>query len=78
MRKKTSFWIGLGLMMMLAGCATTETTKVGQSDVDALNVRLSTLQAQLAEKDAEMAKLQDEIEAMTSVANILAVLADKT
>ncbi len=59
MHKKTSFWISLGLLTMLAGCATTEATKVGQSDIDALNVRLSTLQAQLAEKDAEMAKLEN-------------------
>ncbi|GEM_PF-1082358 len=59
MRKKISFWLGLGLMAALAGCATTEASKVGQSDIDALNVRLSTLQAQLSEKDAEMAKLQN-------------------
>jgi chromosome segregation ATPase len=59
MRKKISLWFGLGLMVVLAGCATTSGTQVGQSDIDALNARLSTLQAQLSEKDSEIAKLQN-------------------
>jgi chromosome segregation ATPase len=60
--RKIGAWIGLALFASsVTGCATTGASKVGQSDIDALNARLSALQAQLSDKDAEIAKLRNQM-----------------
>ena len=44
---------------LLTGCATTGRNY--QTDIDALNARVSALQGQLAEKDQQLSKLQDDL-----------------
>ncbi len=47
-------------ILFIAGCATTGRNQ--QTDIDALNARLTALQGELAEKDAEIAKLKGGLE----------------
>jgi outer membrane murein-binding lipoprotein Lpp len=44
---------------LLAGCATTGPNR--QTDIDALNARVTALQGQLAGKDQEIAALQNQV-----------------
>ena len=48
----------LGSVLLLAGCATGRNY---QSDIDALNSRISALQGQVSAKDEEISKLQDQL-----------------
>ena len=50
----------LASLILIAGCATTGPSR--QTDIDALNARVTALQGQLAEKDQEISKLKGEME----------------
>ena len=53
-------WAGFVLSaFFLTGCATTGRNY--QTDIDSLNARVSALQGQLAEKDQEISKLQNQV-----------------
>ena len=60
MLKRFRGWAVLAGAFLLTGCATTG-VKTSQSDIDSLNARVTALQGQLADKDQEMAKLQNRI-----------------
>ena len=47
--------------LFLAGCATTPTRNY-QPDIDSLNAKLSAMQGQLTEKDAEISSLKNQVE----------------
>ena len=54
----------LGLVvtsLFLAGCATTPTRNY-QTDIDALNARLTSMQGELSEKDAQISSLKNQVE----------------
>jgi hypothetical protein len=52
-------WLGIVVSaFLLTGCATGRNS---QADIDALNARINALQGQLAEKDEELTKLQNEV-----------------
>ena len=80
MFRKINLW-ALFLIGVLAvsGCATTGRNY--QSDIDALNSRITSLQGQLSEKDQEMSKLQnrlgDQQAALTSAESEKRALEDK-
>ena len=59
MFKKLSGMLFFAAILTIAGCATTGPSH--QADIDALNARITALQGQLAEKDAEIAKMSGEI-----------------
>ena len=46
-------------LFFISGCATTGRNY--QSDIDLLNSRITSLQAQLSEKDQEISKLQNQL-----------------
>ena len=55
---------GLGVVLsalFIMGCATAPTRNY-QTDIDALNARVSAMQGQLSEKDQEIAMLKDKAE----------------
>ncbi len=55
---------GLGVVLsalFVMGCATTPTRNY-QTDIDALNARVSAMQGQLSEKDQEIAMLKSKAE----------------
>jgi septal ring factor EnvC (AmiA/AmiB activator) len=62
---------GLGLavlgILFMAGCATT--SRNYQSDIDSLNSRITSLQAQLSEKDQQISKLQGELGGQKDILN---------
>ena len=66
-------------LIFISGCATTG--RNNQSDIDALNSRITSLQAQLSEKDQELSKLQnrlgDQQAALTSAESERRALTDK-
>ena len=53
-------WAVLACAVFLAGCATTGGRKY-QTDIDALNAKVTALQGQLAAKDQEITHLQAQI-----------------
>ncbi len=58
MNKNRIVWFfGLVGLLLISGCATGRNY---QSDIDALNARISTLQGQLQSKDEEVGKLQNQ------------------
>ena len=60
MFKRTRFWMISGaVIFLITGCATTGRNY--QSDIDSLNSRIASLQAQLSEKDQEISKLQNQL-----------------
>ena len=59
-RKAGGFLLAV-LVLMTAGCATTNTGRSTQTDMDALNARLSALEGQLAAKDQEISSLQGQM-----------------
>ena len=61
MLKRSRIWVVAASMALLAGCATTG-ARTHQTDIDALNAKITALQGQLAEKDAELAKMKNEIQ----------------
>ena len=67
-------------LIFISGCATTGGRNY-QSDIDALNSRITSLQAQLSEKDQTMSKLQnrlgDQQTALTSAESEKRDLANK-
>ena len=60
MLKKVRGWAVLTGAVLLTGCATTG-VKNNQADIDALNARVTALQGQLADKDQEISKLQNQM-----------------
>lgn len=55
-------WSGIVLSaLFLTGCATTGGRNY-QTDIDALNARVSALQGQLAEKDSEISSLKSKMD----------------
>ena len=59
MLKKNILWMVLGVSLAaLPGCATTQSQPV---DADALRSKIAALEGQLAEKDAELARLQNQM-----------------
>ena len=58
MIKKISLWVFLvGSIALVSGCATGRNY---QSDIDALNSKISALEGQLSAKDQEIARLQNQ------------------
>ena len=78
-RKMNSWVFLLAGVLIISGCATTGRNY--QSDIDALNSRITSLQAELSEKDQEMSKLQnrlgDQQASLTSAESEKRALADK-
>ena len=66
-------------LIFISGCTTTGRNY--QSDIDALNSRITSLQAQLSDKDQEISKLQnrlgDQQSALTSAESEKRALSDK-
>jgi chromosome segregation ATPase len=60
MFKQLQGWAVIASILFVAGCATTGRNH--QTDLEGLNARLTALQGQLAEKDAEIAKLKGGLE----------------
>ena len=60
MLKKVRQGAVLACAVFLAGCATTGGRNY-QTDIDALNARVTALQGQLASKDQEIAALQSQV-----------------
>ena len=59
MKNKMNLWVlGAGLLVF-SGCATT--SRNYQPDIDSLNSKITTLQAQLSEKDQQISKLQNQL-----------------
>ena len=58
-RKMNSWMLMLVSVLIISGCATTGRNY--QSDIDALNSRISSLQAKASEKDQEISKLQSQL-----------------
>lgn len=56
-RNRIVWFLGLVGLLLISGCATGRNY---QSDIDALNARISTLQGQLQAKDEEVGKLQNQ------------------
>ena len=61
--QKIFLWAVFAVSMVLGGCATGRNY---QTDIDALNARISALQSQLAEKDQEVSKLQGQVNGQAS------------
>lgn len=47
------------IALTVAGCATT--TRTSQTDLDAVNAKVAQLQAELADRDAELARIQNKM-----------------
>ena len=60
MLRKVREWGLLACAVLLAGCATTGGRNY-QTDIDALNARVTVLQGQLAAKDEEISSLQTQV-----------------
>jgi Tfp pilus assembly protein PilN len=60
MFKQLQGWAVIASILLVAGCATTG--RNNRTDLDALNARITALQGELAEKDAEIAKLKNGLE----------------
>ena len=60
MFKKIQGWAVLAGVVFLTGCATTGGRNY-QTDIDALNARVTALQGQLAAKDQEISGLQTQV-----------------
>lgn len=58
MTKQMSILMGVVGLLLISGCATTRNY---QPDIDSLNSKITALQAQLSEKDQEIAKLQNRL-----------------
>jgi septal ring factor EnvC (AmiA/AmiB activator) len=58
-RKIQSTVLALASFALIAGCAASGTNR--QSDLDALNAKISALQSELADKDNEMARLSNQM-----------------
>ena len=59
MSKKITAWALVGMCLLVAsGCATGRTY---QTDVDGLNSRIASLQGELAQKDQEIARMQNQM-----------------
>ncbi len=79
-KKALTVWVFCGFI--LAGCATTGSGgRSSQADIDTLNQRVAALQGQLSEKDAEIAKMQNQMRedtvAMQQVESDKRALAEK-
>ena len=57
MSKKIGSWLFITGLLFISGCATGRNY---QTDIDALNSRVSSLQGELSQKDQEIARLQGE------------------
>jgi len=55
MSKKIGSWLFITALLFISGCATGRNY---QTDIDALNSRVSSLQGELSQKDQEIARLQ--------------------
>jgi chromosome segregation ATPase len=58
-RKIQSLVLVLASFTLIAGCATTSSTR--QADLDDLNAKIAAMQSQLAEKDNQMARLSNQM-----------------
>ena len=56
--KKSWVFMSLASLFLISGCATGRNY---QTDIDALNARVSTLQGQLTAKDEEVGRLQNQL-----------------
>jgi chromosome segregation ATPase len=59
MSKRIGSWVLITGLLFISGCATTGRNY--QTDIDALNSRVSSLQGELSEKDQEIARLQGQL-----------------
>ena len=58
MSKRIGSWIFVAGLLLISGCATGRNY---QTDIDALNSRVSSLQGELSQKDQEIARLQGQV-----------------
>lgn len=58
MSKKIGSWFLITGLLFISGCATGRNY---QTDIDALNSRVSSLQGELSQKDQEIARLQGQM-----------------
>lgn len=63
MSRRKNFIITAGILLLVSGCAT---TKNYQPETDSQNSRITMLQAQLSEKDQQIAKLQNQLGSQSS------------
>jgi chromosome segregation ATPase len=59
MSKRIGSWVLITGFLFISGCATTGRNY--QTDIDALNSRVSSLQGELSQKDQEIARLQGQL-----------------